>query len=198
MQQPRTNEKQVKPAKRNWFEGRLLRITVAVALMVAVVMCGMVVKKWQQSKAQDRFRAGNIYWRSYQNRKAISAYKEALRFDPENSDIWSALGLALQRSQDFPGAINAYEKAAALAPHEAQIHESLGMVFERAGMRGDAQAAYAKALCLYNADLAANPTYEFLYQAIGDLERRLNNPAKAATAYQSACAYYLKTDDRQI
>ncbi len=184
-----------KPAKCNWLGGRVVRITFFALLVIALLTCAIVFKKSQQSKAQERVRAGEIYWKFGQKPKAILAYKEALRFDSGNPDIWCRLGAAYQISQDFPEAIKAYQKAADLAPREARIQESLGKSFDHAGLSRDARTAYHKALFLYNADLSVNPSNGFLYDRIGDLEQRLGDPEKAAAAYHSAFAFYLKRDD---
>ena len=170
-------------------------MTILAVVVIGLLLCALLVRKSRQAKAQGRVRAGEIYRKSGQKTKAISVYREAVRFDHGNSDIWCGLAAAYEVSKDFPEAIKAYEKAADLAPHEARIPESLGRLFDRAGMPGDARTAYAKALSLYNADIALHPTYGFLYKSIGDLEQRLGDPEKAAAAYHSAFAYHLKKND---
>jgi tetratricopeptide (TPR) repeat protein len=168
---------------------------LSAALLIGLLLCAFSIRKSHQAKAQERVRAGEIYSKSGQKQKAISAYKEALRFDHRNSDIWCRLAAAYEFSNDFPEAIKAYEKAADLAPHEARIQESLGRLLDRAGIPSDARTAYAKALSLYNADIALHPTYGFLYKSIGDLEQRLGDPEKAGAAYRAAFAYYLEKND---
>jgi tetratricopeptide (TPR) repeat protein len=178
-----------------WFRTKsavVLTSVSVIAVTIGLVFCSLLIRKAQEAIAEERVRAGEIYLRSGQTKKAISAYKEALRFDHRNSDIWCRLAVAYEGSKDFPEAIKAYEKAADLAPSEARIRESLGRLFDRAGMPGDAESAYSKALSLYNADITLHPTYGFLYRGIGDLEQRLGDPAKAAAAYGSAFEYYSK------
>jgi tetratricopeptide (TPR) repeat protein len=192
--EPFAVEKHLKPVKRKQ-SGRLVRVILFAILAIALLTCAIVFRKSQQAKAQERVRAGHIYRRSGQKEKAISAYKEALRFDRGNADIWKDLGSAYQVSGDLPEEIKAYEKAAALAPRGAGIQESLGNALDRAGMRNDAQMAYSKALSLYSAQIAANAAYGFLYKGIGDLEQRLGDPEEAAAAYESAATYYLKKND---
>ena len=184
--------------RRRWFRPKRAAVLTSVgviAVTIGLVFCALLIRKSQEAKAEERVRAGEIYLRSSQTKKAISAYKEALRFDHRNFDIWCRLAVAYERSKDFPEAIKAYEKAVDLAPNEARIRESLGGLFDRAGIHGDAQKAYAKALSLYNADIALHPTYGFLYRSIGDLEEQLGNPARAAGAYRSASDYYSKKND---
>jgi tetratricopeptide (TPR) repeat protein len=184
--------------RRRWLRPKRAAVLAWVGVVVVTigsVFCAFLIRKSQEAKAEERVRAGEIYLRSDQTKKAISAYKEALRFDHRNSDIWCRLAMAYESSKDLPEAIKAYEKAADIAPNEARIQESLGTVLDRAGMPGDAQAAYSKALFLYNADITLHPTYGFLYKSIGDIEQRLGDPARAAVAYASASEYYSTKDD---
>jgi tetratricopeptide (TPR) repeat protein len=195
---PQTESGKPIALRRRWFRPKrpvLLTSVGVIAVTITLGFCALLIWKSQEAKAEERVRAGEIYLRSGQTKKAISAYKEALRFDHRNSDIWCRLAVAYERSKDFPEAIKAYEKAVGLAPSEARIRESFGRLFDRAGMPGDAQAAYSKALSLYNADITLHPTYGFLYRSIGDLEQRLGDPARAAAAYESASEYYSKKDD---
>jgi tetratricopeptide (TPR) repeat protein len=174
---------------------RLVAVTILIILLIGLSLCAALIRKSQRAKAQERARAGEIYLRSDQTRKAIAAFKQALRFDGANSDIGCRLAVALERAKDFPEAIKAYEKAAEISPREARIQESLGRLLDRADMPTAATTAYSKALSLYSADVALHPTYGFLYKSIGDVEQRLGDSARAAAAYNSASEYYVKKND---
>jgi len=180
------------------MSARPRRLVIAIILVTAFIglsLCVFLIRKSRQVKAQERARAGEIYLRSGQTKKAITAYKQALRFDRANSDIWRRLAIALEASNDLPEAIKAYERVAEISPDEARIQESLGRLLDRAGMSSAAKLAYSKALSLYTAEIAVHPTYGFLYKSIGDLEQRLGDSVKAAHAYQSASEYYTKNDE---
>src|SRR5438552_14361233 len=195
---PHTESDKLNGLRRRWFRPKRAVVLTSVGVIVVtigVVFCALLIRKSQEAKAEERVRAGEIYLRSGQTKKAISAYKEALRFDHRNSDTWCRLAVTYERSKDFPEAIKAYEKAVDLAPNDARIRESLGRLFDRAGMPGDAQPAYSRALSLYNANITLHPTYGFLYKSIGDIEQRLGDPAKAVVAYSSAFEDYSKKDD---
>jgi len=174
---------------------RQLVIAIIVTAFIGLSLSVSLIRKSWQVKAQERARAGEIYLQSGQTKKAIAAYKQALRFDRANSDIWRRLAIALEGSNDLPEAIKACERAAKISPDESRIQESLGRLLDRAGMSSAAKIAFSKALSLYKAEIASHPTYGFLYKSIGDLEQRLGDSVKAAHAYQSASEYYAKNDE---
>ncbi|HEX4096453.1 MAG TPA: tetratricopeptide repeat protein, partial [Caulobacteraceae bacterium] len=81
---------------------------------------------------------------------AVSRTREALRSNPENGELWRALGMAHELRQEFDQATLAYERALQLMPDDAAIAGDLGRLAHRLGM-------LPQAVQLLSAHLQARP-----------------------------------------
>jgi tetratricopeptide (TPR) repeat protein len=72
-----------------------------------------------------------------EGRPAVAAeeLRKALAADPRDAEVWSKLGVALQRLQDPAGAEESYRRALEVDPSAARPHYNLGSLLARRGER---------------------------------------------------------------
>jgi tetratricopeptide (TPR) repeat protein len=81
---------------------------------------------------------GNSHLYSNQFEKALSAYHDALRIDPDYSRVYVYVGHAFSHLRRWPEASEAYQKAIKAKPNDTEAHLGLGFVELK---RGNKQAA---------------------------------------------------------
>lgn len=79
---------------------------------------------------------------------AEDAFREVLRFDPDDHEAWNNLGRALQGQNDPTAALDAYEQALALRPRYAEAFNNIGVAYRSLGQVGEAIQAYRQAIAL--------------------------------------------------
>ena len=79
---------------------------------------------------------------------AVEKYRRCTELDPEFSDGWHALGMALMKTGRYPEAIAAGLKTVELRPNDQLAWSSLSLFYVRADMIKEAEAAGAKAKIL--------------------------------------------------
>jgi protein O-mannosyl-transferase len=138
---------------------------------------------------------GNAYTHLGDATNAVTAYKNALKIDPNfkvaqsnlnlvagNAQVQELKNLGLdagKTKQDFDKAIGYFKQALALAPDDAQIYSYLGTCY---GMKGDAKNAIEvleKALKLRE-DKQDALNLSQSYKAIGNAEKEIEWATKAA------------------
>jgi cytochrome c-type biogenesis protein CcmH/NrfG len=72
---------------------------------------------------------GAAYGESNQPDKAISAYREAVRLDPEHADAWGNLGAAYTGAQQLDKAIEALQQALRIEPGRIKSLFLLGVCY---------------------------------------------------------------------
>lgn len=65
--------------------------------------------------------------------RAATAFKIALRIDPDRPGAWNQYGHILKALSALDDAVAAYRRAVALAPMTAEFHLQLGIALERRG-----------------------------------------------------------------
>ena len=115
--------------------------------------------------------------------KALSAYREAVELDPENSDGWNQLGHLLDRIGDLEGAEGAYGHVLSLGNQTddkeliAVATGNLGVVYRTRGDLDRAEEMHMKSLALDEAlgrkeGMASHyGNLGLVYQTRGDLDR---------------------------
>jgi Flp pilus assembly protein TadD len=64
---------------------------------------------------------------------AVTAYREALAIDPDYSDVWEGLSMALADLGRFDEAIEAATRVVQLSPDEQLPYTNLSRIYQRAG-----------------------------------------------------------------
>jgi hypothetical protein len=91
--------------------------------------------------AEGLFRLGRYFEGQARREQAIFAYREALRRDPLQVEVYNRLGMLLGESGRHAEAIHEFQAAIALASNRADLYNNLGFAYLLAGK--DAEAARA-------------------------------------------------------
>ena len=78
--------------------------------------------------------------------EAIGGYVRALEIDPESSQAFNNMGVALRAQGAFHAAVASYRRAIALKSSDAGSHSNLGNALRALGRHGEAEACHRKAL----------------------------------------------------
>ena len=88
--------------------------------------------------------------------------------------LWSYLGIAHERLNEFDQAIEAFRKAALLAPSDAQTYLNLGLLYWRKGDVNESLDYYRKGLQLSPNDAKGNENYALLLMRIGRYQEAID------------------------
>ena len=111
--------------------------------------------------------------------KAIKAYQQALRINPDDADAWVNLGLTYSHADQTTKAIEAYQQALRINPDDAGAWYNLGTTYSHADQTAKAIEAYQQALRIDPDNAAAwyNLGVEFKFsgesQRVMEVYRRL-------------------------
>jgi len=105
--------------------------------------------------------------------KAIEAYKQAIRIDPDLADAYYNLGLAYNELGFYKDAIEAYKQAIRINPDDAPYY-SLGRAYTLLGLYKDAIEAYKQAIRIDPGYVYSHLGLGLTYLLIGDKNSALN------------------------
>jgi eukaryotic-like serine/threonine-protein kinase len=123
---------------------------------------------------------GLVYYRAGRFRDALEPYRRATELQPNEPSPFANLGTVYHRLGDITQAIGNYEHAVRLGP-SASAYANLALAYYRANRLDEARRAYEQSL-------AANPKSVLNHRNLGDVYRRLGQPAKANAEYERAIA----------
>jgi len=111
--------------------------------------------------------------------EALESFRAAVSADPNNARAWNQVGTALQSLDRLDEAVRAFDHALSLDPKLARAHFNLARIWS---LRYDHRRA------LEHASAAArfDPSLLDAWLLIGDVQRRLRNPAAALEAFAAA------------
>lgn len=135
----------------------------------------------QDASIQARFWVG-LGFVSYtlrQTADAVSAYKKAIKLNPNDASAWSNLSNVYRNLNRISDAIDACKKAIKLAPEDADHWNNLGNAYRDRGRTEDAICAYEKATQL-------NPRDTSPWGNLGHIQHMLNCIPAAIVAYKKA------------
>jgi len=122
---------------------------------------------------------GVAYGNAGQSAKAIEAYQQALRINPEHAEAWYNLGNAYDNAGQSAKAIEAYQQAVRIDPEFSWAWNNLGNAYDNAGQSAKAIEAFQQALRI-------NPEYAKAWNNLGVTYVTAGQSAKAIEAYQQA------------
>jgi tetratricopeptide (TPR) repeat protein len=97
-------------------------------------------------KAWAYFQSGYCYGKLNSYAKAIEAYKQAVRIDPDDADTYYNLGNVYFALDNHSKAIEVYKQAIRIDPDDAETHYNLGIAYDEVGFYKDAIEAYKQAI----------------------------------------------------
>jgi tetratricopeptide (TPR) repeat protein len=135
--------------------------------------------KAQPGSDLARFILGIAYRKSGQLDKAIEAYQQAIRINPEYAEAWGNLGVAYGSAGEHAKAVDAYRQALHINPEDPIAWNNLGFSYGRAGQ-------IAKAIEAFQQGLRMNPEDAVAWSNLGAMYGRSGQNAKAIEAYQQS------------
>ena len=106
-------------------------------------------------------------------------YLEALRADPENSDLYNLVGLVAYEKGDDQRAIKMYREAISRNKTRADFYYNLGNALQSAGDNENAAAAFRQSLMI-------NPMNEKALNNLGNVSEIMNEMENALKYYQAS------------
>lgn len=108
------------------------------------------------------------------NDQILAMFKEQLKKDPSNADVWARYGDFLSDVERYAEAVDAYKEALKLKPGNIDAQTFMGTALWNMGKKDEAVAAYQKSL-------KSNPNHmpTLYYLAFVDLDRDHNVTAAA-------------------
>jgi len=131
--------------------------------------------------ALEHYQAGNLEQAEY-------IYKEILKIQPNNDDVYHNLGDIYQDKGQIDKAVTCYQKALQLNPNRATTYNNLGIIFQDKGQIDKAVTCYQKALQL-------NPDYDDAYYNLGNALKDKGQVDQAIICYQKALILNPNLDD---
>jgi tetratricopeptide (TPR) repeat protein len=150
--------------------------------------------------AEYYFKQGNAFYFEKQYEEAVASYKKALEFKPNDSVVWSNLGVVLRNLSRYEEAIASYRKALELKPDYSEAWCNLGIVYGNLGHYEEAITYFDKAL-EFNQNLSeawcnrgiALGNLRRHEEAIASYDKALEfSPDDPNNWYNRACCYALQ------
>ncbi|HZT68273.1 MAG TPA: tetratricopeptide repeat protein [Terriglobia bacterium] len=121
---------------------------------------------------------------------AVAPLEEALKADPQNTQLLIKLGNLYYDHQIYSKAIVYYERALQFVPRYVNVRTDLGTAYARSGFPKQAIAEYQQALAI------APEHFQTLFNLGVVYETGLKNPARAIAVWQKLLKLYPRTPDR--
>jgi tetratricopeptide (TPR) repeat protein len=131
------------------------------------------------SQVLSWFQLGSQMLQAGKNEKAVSAFLEVVRLEPDNAYAWNDLGLAYDDLRQYNQAIHAYQEAIRLKPEDASAWNNLGLVYNHLRQYDQAIHAHQEAIRLKPEDASA-------WSNLGIAYSDLHQYDQAIHAYQEA------------
>ena len=132
------------------------------------------------------FVRGYYYEEAGLHKKAIEAYKQAIRIKPDIAEAHSNLGVAYGELGMYREAMEAYKQAIRIKPDYAEAHYNLGVIYSKSGM-------YREAMEAFNQAIRIKPDYAKAHYNLGIIYLVLNDRGSALEQYK-----ILKTLDPEM
>ena len=122
---------------------------------------------------------GDAYTGKGEYKRAIEAYKQAIRINPDDAEAHYGLGLAYGHLGQNRKAIEALKQAIRINPDHAKAHYSLGVIYGNLGRDREAVDAYGQAIRI-------NPDYAAAHLNLGVFYAKLGRSREAIEEYKQA------------
>jgi len=147
---------------------------------------GVTAGPEDRSKATSLVAEGKELYRTDQDEKAVEAFKEAIRLDPEMAEAYFRLGLAYdavgkesEAEAEYRKSVEKYKKYLVTNSKDAEAHYNLGQTYAGLHLYSEAVREYRQATRLKSDD-------SDMYYDLGMALSKLANYDEAATAFSKA------------
>lgn len=145
--------------------------------------------------AQTPFDRGMVYYEAGEYANAVAQFREALKTDVGNAEIYFHLGLCYKKNS-LTDAVDAFKTAVDMDPEYAEAHCNLGIVYNRLNMHKEAAIALREALRIrpYYAEAQLNLGAAYVLgkeyrAAISVLEKAVENKPDGKAYYYLSISY---------
>jgi tetratricopeptide (TPR) repeat protein len=169
----------------NKREAQWLAFEKVAAVAQKFINTASKIEPPKTNEAEELIKRGFKYGELGRHQEALSAFKEAIRIQPDNPLAHSLLGTALCQLGNFKEAIPAYKEAIRLKPDFAVAYFDLGAAYQKLGRLQEAIEAYKVAIRL-NPD---SPDLNDVYQNLGAAYHKLGQHQEALKALTEAIRF---------
>jgi TPR repeat protein/Flp pilus assembly protein TadD len=121
-------------------------------------------------EAKEHFNKGNLYAEGGQFLSAISEYKKAIEFDPNNSNTYENLAIALAQTGNFQDAVNIMQTAIHLSPDDAMKYSTLAIIYHGDNKLQQALEQYTRSVRLNPGNGQMYYNMAMIYSELGQFE----------------------------
>ena len=118
-------------------------------------------------KILHNFNLGIHYQKQGDNTKAIEAYENVLKLDPDNAEVHNNLGVIYKEQDDLDKAMEHFQHVVSFNPGMDEAHNNLGLIHYLRGDQRNAMLEYQKALKLNPNNLVSQINLGLVYKAQG-------------------------------
>jgi len=118
-------------------------------------------------KILHNFNLGIYYQKQGDNTKAIEAYENVLKLDPDNAEVHNNLGVIYKEQDDLDKAMEHFQHVVSFNPGMDEAHNNLGLIHYLRGDQRNAVLEYQKALKLNPNNLVSQINLGLVYKAQG-------------------------------
>lgn len=172
-------------------------------LCFVIVALGLGCAPARQDDSSDHYKKGVDLYKQGRYEKAIEAFKQAIRLNPDDADVYHVLGLVYAGLGRWQEAMESYKQALRLNPDDAEAHNNLGMAYFNLGRHQEAIEAFRQVIRLQpdhaNAHNNLGAAYNSLsrhQEAIEPLQQAIRLKPNHINAHYNLGVAYLATGDK--
>ena len=118
--------------------------------------------------------------------EAVNSYQRALRLSPKDLDLHNNLGNAYLELERFEEAAGCYRRVLHVHPRNNDVRNALCHALSSLGNKCQQASRYLQAEACYQEAVQYNPRDAAMHYNLGNAQRALGKPDKAATSYQQS------------
>lgn len=172
-------------------------------LCFVIVALGLGCAPARQDDSAGHYKKGVDLYKQGRYEKAIEAFKQAIRLNPDDADVYHVLGLVYAGLGRWQEAIESYKQAIRLNPDDVEAHNNLGMAYFNLGRYQEAIEAFKQVIRLKpdhgNAHNNLGAAYNSLsrhQEAIEPLQQAIRLEPDHINAHYNLGVAYLATGDK--
>ncbi len=161
-------------------------LTLAVAQVIqqsnlteGIAQLTAAIEKYRPKQPEYHLALGDALQTAGQPDKAIAAYRDAVRLDPQSMLSLQKLGTELRRQSRNDEALKVLQRSVSLAPARAVNWHELGLAWRALGTTTEAVAAFQKAIEM-------DPDLPEAHNNLGNTWLLSGDPARAEPAFREA------------
>ncbi len=172
----------------NVINGKIVAVILAVGLLLTFANSLFWGGEKMDPECKYYYSQGATYFQDGQYAKAIQAFLEVIRRNPNYSTVYYHLGLSYDAAGKPFLAVDAYKQAVAINPRYTSAYFSLGNVYDVLGN-------FREAVICYEIVIKLNPQSPEAYYNLGVDYRHMRRPADATEMFEKARELFERRKD---